>query len=95
MFFSGLPGAFDERNFAPGISGLGRRQHPCDRESFYTLLGVQKHATPDEIKKAYHRAAMTYHPDKGGDEATFKRVRRVRCNDSAADWGSVMHSIPV
>lgn len=41
---------------------------------YYEILGVTKNATQDEIKKAFHRLAHKYHPDKGGDEKKFKEV---------------------
>jgi curved DNA-binding protein len=41
---------------------------------YYSTLGVQRNASQDEIKKAYRSAAMKHHPDRGGDEAAFKKI---------------------
>jgi DnaJ family protein A protein 2 len=38
-----------------------------DSEKFYNVLGVSKGADAAEIKKAYRKAAIKNHPDKGGD----------------------------
>ena len=40
--------------------------------NYYETLGVAKGASQDEIKKAFHKLAHKYHPDKGGDEKKFK-----------------------
>lgn len=43
-------------------------------KTFYDVLGVQKNASDQEIKKAFRKLAQKHHPDAGGDEAKFKEI---------------------
>lgn len=44
-------------------------------KDYYKILGVEKNASKDELKKAFYKLAHKYHPDKKeGDEAKFKEV---------------------
>lgn len=42
----------------------------------YSILGVTKNSSEEEIKKAYRKLAMEHHPDRqGGDETKFKEIK--------------------
>lgn len=44
-------------------------------KDYYSVLGVDKKASKDDIKKAFRKLAHKYHPDKGGtDESKFKEI---------------------
>lgn len=56
-----------------GVVAAAKRSSPTN---LYDRLGVSKSCTPQELKKAYRKQALKHHPDKGGDEATFKELSR-------------------
>merc|ERR1719498_594470 len=67
---------FEGGGFPGGMPGGMEDDEPANTTAFYETLGVSKTATPQEIKKAYRKAAMRHHPDKGGDPEKFKQISK-------------------
>jgi len=43
-------------------------------KNYYQILGIEKGASEEEIKKAFYKLAHKHHPNKGGDEKKFKEI---------------------
>jgi curved DNA-binding protein len=51
------------------------KQHKMQNKDYYKILGIDKTASQDEVKKAFRKLAHEHHPDKkGGNDAKFKEA---------------------
>jgi len=48
------------------------------KKKYYQVLGLSPGATDEEVRKAYHRLAMEYHPDRNSDPAAGERFKEIR-----------------
>jgi molecular chaperone DnaJ len=69
------------------------------KRDYYEILGLDKSAGADEIKRAYRKLAMQHHPDKhGGDDTQFKEINEayetLKDGNKRAQYDQFGHSGP-
>lgn len=61
------------------------------KRDYYEVLGVDKKASADEIKRAYKKMAIKYHPDRQGDKSDAEKKDAEEKFKEAAEAYSVLH----
>ena len=79
--------AFPSARVRPGIIRPGCRLLATSYDP-HQLLGVKPGASPEELKAAYRKQAMKYHPDRGGDPDKFKQISEAYSRLSSGESSS-------
>jgi len=69
---------FDDSNFFgnPFEDDFKSKREYCEEENEnYSVLGLKRSASDEDIKQAFREKALRTHPDKGGDPEEFRKVR--------------------
>jgi len=63
------------KNFFQGFFGFDQEKEHLDRDYPYSVFGLKRSASDDDMKKAYRKEVLKAHPDRGGSNEYFRKVR--------------------
>ena len=65
------------KNFFQGFFGFNTEEkESLDKDYPYNVFGLKRSASDDDVKKAYRKAVLKAHPDKGGSNELFRKIRQ-------------------
>ena len=65
----------EQRKYAKGFFGFNEDPPKKDNHYPYSVFGLSRSASDDDMKKAYRKSVMKAHPDKGGTPELFRKIR--------------------
>ena len=63
------------------LNEANQKADQARNRDYYQILGLNRNATPEEIKKAYRKLALKYHPDRNSESEQSKKIAQRKFED--------------
>jgi DnaJ-class molecular chaperone len=77
-------------NLKEKIQDAKKKERQAKKKDYYAILGVSKSASEDEIKKAYKKLALKYHPDRNRNKTEAEQEEAKRKFKDVAEAHGVL-----